>query len=304
MATGNDLGSSPITAALTLSLTGPFARQGTEATEGLRLWADGAGIRLILVDDGGSRLAAVEAYAQWLDGVDLLIGPYSSGLVRAVAPLVRGKGRLLWNHGGSADDLAGPGVVALPAPASSYFDGAVDEAVARGVDWLVIVRGNGPFARAVAEGATTRASRLGLDTRTIGASALTAAHAAGVARLARPRSERSSGRRTAASRRMGTAATSSTTLKRKPRRSKRSFTDHADPDNQYAGSMLTRPSALRARTCRVRKGVHAARRYSCRRPPSRSRRWILPCWSSPTTVSPAGGSGACSASARCGRCRL
>jgi hypothetical protein len=34
MATGNDLGSSPITAALTLSLTGPFARQGTEATEG------------------------------------------------------------------------------------------------------------------------------------------------------------------------------------------------------------------------------------------------------------------------------
>lgn len=183
MTTGDDLGSSPVTAALTLSLTGPFARQGTEAAEGLRLWADGAGVRLILVDDGGSPRAAVEAYAQWLDGVDLLIGPYSSGLVRAVAPLVRDRGRLLWNHGGSADDLAGPGVVALPAPASSYFDGAADEAVARGVDRLVIVGGNGPFARAVAEGATTRASRLGLHTRTIGVDALTATDAAGVALL-------------------------------------------------------------------------------------------------------------------------
>ena len=36
----------PTTAALTLSLTGPFQRQGTEAAEGVRLWADMAGIRL------------------------------------------------------------------------------------------------------------------------------------------------------------------------------------------------------------------------------------------------------------------
>src|SRR4029450_9537047 len=64
-------------------------------------------------------------------GVDLLIGPYGSGLVRAVAPLVCDAGRLLWNHGGAADDLARPGLVSLPAPASSYFEGAVREAAAR-----------------------------------------------------------------------------------------------------------------------------------------------------------------------------
>ena len=150
--------SSPTTAALTLSLTGPFARQGTEAAEGVRLWAEAAGVGLTLVDDAGSAATAVEAYAQWVDSIDLLLGPYSSGLVRAIAPLASDAGRLLWNHGGSADDLAQPGVVSVPAPASSYFDRAVEEAVAHQVDQVVVVRGTGRFARAVAEGAVTRAS--------------------------------------------------------------------------------------------------------------------------------------------------
>ena len=56
------------------------------AAEGVRLWAQEAGIRLILADDHGSRSMAVDTYAGWIDGVDLLLGPYASGLVRAVAP--------------------------------------------------------------------------------------------------------------------------------------------------------------------------------------------------------------------------
>src|SRR6266545_3294445 len=140
-------------AAVTLSLSGPFARQGLDAAQGLTLWAEETGVRLTVVDDGGSRRAAIRAYGGWLDaGVELLLGPYSGGLVRAVAPLVCGAGRPLWNHGGSADDLARPGLVSLPAPASTYFHGAVDEAAARRVDRLLVARGAGPFARAVAAG--------------------------------------------------------------------------------------------------------------------------------------------------------
>jgi branched-chain amino acid transport system substrate-binding protein len=164
--------SPPTTAALTISLTGPYARQGIEAAEGLRLWAEMADVRLTLVDDGGSRDTAVQAYTEWIDGIDLLIGPYSSGLVRAVVPVVRDAERLLWNHGGSADDLAQPGVACLPAPASSYFHGIVDHAIVRQVDQLVLVRGPGPFARAVAHGAATRASGRGLDIRTVDATAV------------------------------------------------------------------------------------------------------------------------------------
>jgi branched-chain amino acid transport system substrate-binding protein len=159
-----------ITAALTLSLTGQYERQGIEAAEGVRLWADEAGVRLTLTDDHGSKAAAVDAYAGWIDGVDLLLGPYASGLVRAVAPVVRDAGQILWNHGGSADDLAQPGIASLPAPASTYFEGIVDEAIDRKVRRLVVVQGPGPFARTVASGAKTRGSGRGIDSQTVNAS--------------------------------------------------------------------------------------------------------------------------------------
>jgi branched-chain amino acid transport system substrate-binding protein len=171
-------------AALTLSLTGPFARQGRDAAEGLALWADDTGVALAVVDDRGSRAAALRAYTGWLDtGVELLLGPYSSGLVRAVAPLVCGAGKLLWNHGGSADDLARPGLVSLPAPASTYFHGAVDEAAARRAGRLLAARGAGPFARAVAAGAVARAAAHDLDARTVAAGSLAPEDAAGGAVL-------------------------------------------------------------------------------------------------------------------------
>jgi ABC-type branched-subunit amino acid transport system substrate-binding protein len=169
---------------VTLSRTGPFARQGTEAVEGLELWAEEAGVRLTIVDDGGTRSASLRAYAAWLDqGVDLLVGPYASGLVRAVAPLVCDGGRLLYNHGGSTDDLVRPGLVSLPAPASTYFEGVVQEAVTRQVDRLLVARGLGRFARAVAAGAAVRAAQRGIDTQTIMVGSLTAADAAGAALL-------------------------------------------------------------------------------------------------------------------------
>lgn len=155
------------TAALTVSLSGPFARQGTQAAEGVRLWADTTGTRLTLLDDHGSKEAAVEVYTGWVGNVELLIGPYASGLVRAVSPLVADAGRVLWNHGGSADDIARPGVVCLPAPASSYFHGVVDEATTRGVDGLIIVRGKGKFARLVAEGAAARGDERELHVRMV-----------------------------------------------------------------------------------------------------------------------------------------
>lgn len=177
--------SRPATASLTLSLTGPFQRQGADAAAGARLWAVDAGVHLTLVDDHGKRQAAVEAYAAWVESgsVDLLLGPYASGLVRAVAPLVCDSARLLWNHGGSADDLARPGVVSMLAPASSYFDGVVGEAAGCGIARLVVVQGTGPFARIVAAGATARAADRGLDAQTISAEQVDAAEIAGAAVL-------------------------------------------------------------------------------------------------------------------------
>jgi ABC-type branched-subunit amino acid transport system substrate-binding protein len=172
-----------ITAALTLSLTGRYERQGTDGADGIRLWAEVAGVRLTIVDDRGSRQVAIEAYSSWLDTVDLLIGPYASGLVRAIAPLVRATGRVLWNHGGSADDLAQPGIASLPAPASSYFHGVVDEAADRKIGRVIVVQAPGPFARAVAAGARARASERGMESHVVEASVVDAEDVAEAALL-------------------------------------------------------------------------------------------------------------------------
>jgi ABC-type branched-subunit amino acid transport system substrate-binding protein len=154
---------SMLTASATVSLTGPYALQGRQAARGLELWASADQIHLQILDDAGSATTAGDAYRRWLDGrVDLLLGPYGSGLVRQVGPIVSRHGALLWNHGGSADDLARPLVVPVAAPASTYFRGAVELAHRRGLPRVVFAQGKGGFASAVISGAHQRAEELGL----------------------------------------------------------------------------------------------------------------------------------------------
>lgn len=157
-----------VTAAATASLTGPLALQGEEAALGLRWWAAQAGVALEVVDDAGSVSAASIAYRRWIEeGVDILVGPYGSNLVRTVIPVVTSAGAVMWNHGGAADDLAQPLVVPLPAPASTYFGGAVALAARSGLEQILLVVGRGPFAAAVASGARATATRISLTVREI-----------------------------------------------------------------------------------------------------------------------------------------
>jgi ABC-type branched-subunit amino acid transport system substrate-binding protein len=157
-----------ITAAATVSLSGPLALQGSQAARGLELWAAVDQIELRIADDAGNPATAVDAYQQWLARrVDLLLGPYGSGLVRTVVPIVTRRRALLWNHGGSADDLAGPLVVPVSAPASTYFQGAVTLAHRKGLRRVVLAHGRGRFAAAVVTGARQQAAELGLAVRQV-----------------------------------------------------------------------------------------------------------------------------------------
>ena len=135
---------------------------------GLELWASVDDVELETVDDRSSAAAAHDVYRRWLDArVDIVLGPYGSGLVRKVGPLTSGRGVMLWNHGGSADDLARPLVVPVSAPASTYFHGAVELAQRMGLREILLVRGKGRFASAVASGARARAAVLGLAAREV-----------------------------------------------------------------------------------------------------------------------------------------
>src|SRR5207245_7192404 len=56
--------------------------------------------------------------------VDAVFGPYSSGLTMSVAEVAHQQGKVLWNHGGSTDEILNRGwqhLVSTPTPASDYL---------------------------------------------------------------------------------------------------------------------------------------------------------------------------------------
>src|SRR6476660_1101520 len=125
---------------LSISLTGRLSAQGRQALDGLRLWQsyvngqDGITIgqaapqpvRLLFYDDQSRASLARENALRLLcqDDVDALFGPYSSALSLTVAEVAYEQGKVLWNHGGSSDEIFNRGwqhLVSTPTPASDYL---------------------------------------------------------------------------------------------------------------------------------------------------------------------------------------
>ena len=125
---------------LSISLTGRLSAQGRQALDGLRLWQsyvngqDGITIGqaapqpvpLLFYDDQSRASLARENALRLLrqDHVDAVFGPYSSGLTMTVAEVAHEHGRVLWNHGGSSDEICNRGwqhLVGIPTPASEYL---------------------------------------------------------------------------------------------------------------------------------------------------------------------------------------
>jgi len=160
-----------------LSLSGRYALQGRAAAAGLEQLADDVrhtgGLRLgdavlmpelVLFDDTGTG-KGVRRCLDLLSGAHLLFGPYGSDLVRAAAGWSEASGRVVWNHGGSADDVQRhPQLVSVPSPASRYL-ATVLEAIAEPLPdaRVVIAAGRGRFGRAAAQGARSAAARLGME---------------------------------------------------------------------------------------------------------------------------------------------
>lgn len=174
----------PITVGASLSLSGRYGGQGRQAAGGLRLWASGvesrggislAGdsrslpVRLEILDDGSRGEAARANVRALIAGgrADLLIGPYGSDLVRAVMPVAEEQGKVLWNHGGAADDLGERGwrrLVCISSPASAYLRHLPrllpGEPGSAGV--VILRAARGEFAGRVAAGLAAAAAEAGL----------------------------------------------------------------------------------------------------------------------------------------------
>jgi ABC-type branched-subunit amino acid transport system substrate-binding protein len=137
-----------------LPLSGRYAAQGAQAHAGLVLWARWAGAQLAVEDDQSRPERAASLYRDLAGRCELVLGPYGSDSVRAVAHA--GSPAPLWNHGGAADDVQQlPGVISVPSPSSCYL-----VALARAV---ALLRPRCSVALATAPGAFARFAREGLE---------------------------------------------------------------------------------------------------------------------------------------------
>ncbi len=137
---------------VSISLSERYSVQGKESFEGLNLWVKDANrsggilikkngkrlpVNFIYYDDGSS-VETCKILVERLivkDKVDVVIGPYSSGLTLSAAPIAEKYKKILWNHGGSSDEIFKKGftyIVSAITPASRYLTGLVD--MVKGID--------------------------------------------------------------------------------------------------------------------------------------------------------------------------
>ncbi|HEY3954841.1 MAG TPA: ABC transporter substrate-binding protein [Streptosporangiaceae bacterium] len=152
-----------------LSLSGRFAQFGQQALRGLRTWCTLTGAAELLTEDDHSDRRELEATLPDLARrCDLLLGPYSTTLMRTAGRMAAEAGWLAWNHGGSGDDVEGvhPGhVVSVLTPTSRYTEPFLRHLAAQDQQHdLVIIHGPGSFGRQVASGTEMIARRLGIRT--------------------------------------------------------------------------------------------------------------------------------------------
>ena len=150
-----------------LSLTGQYARFGTQAAEALRVWAVWhGGVELVIEDDESAPATLERVLPQVAARADVLLGPYSTQLARAAGRIAAEDDWLVWNHGGSGDDVetAHPGhLVSILTPTSRYADPFLHHLADIGDGGqLWLVRSRGSFGRQVTSGAAQLAEQLGI----------------------------------------------------------------------------------------------------------------------------------------------
>ena len=178
------MGKDRLKVGIVASLTGQFCDQGSQALEGATAWVrdtnEAGGIfvrnlglklavRLRYYDDESKAQVACAMTEKLVldDRVDLLLGPYSSALTLAAAPIAERFQRVLWNHGGASDQIYRQGfqwVVGILSPASSYLHGVIDLVRERdpGARRVAILQSSrGSFPEAVVSGAESHAAREG-----------------------------------------------------------------------------------------------------------------------------------------------
>lgn len=177
-------GTRPLVVGYTASVTGAQEVTSRKQVEGIKLWADevtkAGGIRLadgtVLMPelksyDDESKTDRVQAlYTKLIndDKVDVLLSPYSSGLIKAAAVVSEQNGKIMLTAGGADDATMEQGftsIYQLYTPASKYLAGAIDLALSLdpSIKRIAIINEKDAFSTAVVNAAVPYAQSKGLE---------------------------------------------------------------------------------------------------------------------------------------------
>ena len=172
------LAAEPVRIGVSLGISGKYEELGLMQKRAYELWQSeinarggllGRPVELVVVDDRSEPAKAAEIYRDLIakQKVDLVFGPYSSGITTAVAPVVEQYGYPMLAAGASADKIWQQGyknVFGMWTPASRYSRGMLELAYLEGLRRVAILSADDAFSRAIAAGTRKWSAKLRLET--------------------------------------------------------------------------------------------------------------------------------------------
>lgn len=160
-----------------VALTGKYSRTGQEQLNGYQMWIEdvnarggllGKKVRMIHYDDESRPDTGAKLYEKLITGdkVDLILGPYSSGVTLAASTIAEKHNFPMVSTGAASSKIWERGyknVFGLYTPAEVYMDQILEFAKAKGLRNIALIYDDTTFPRAVAKGVKAKTQALALD---------------------------------------------------------------------------------------------------------------------------------------------
>nr|VFJ94528.1 MAG: branched-chain amino acid transport system substrate-binding protein [Candidatus Kentron sp. LFY]VFJ95874.1 MAG: branched-chain amino acid transport system substrate-binding protein [Candidatus Kentron sp. LFY] len=157
--------------------TGKYSRTGQEQLNGIQMWVEDVNarggllkqpVRLVHYDDESQPATGAKLYEKLItdDRVDLLIGPYSSGVTLSASTVTEKYGIPMVSAGASASKIWSRGyknVFGLYTPAEDYMNQILEFAKSKGLTKVALIYSDTTFPRAVATGVKEKMAALRMD---------------------------------------------------------------------------------------------------------------------------------------------
>jgi branched-chain amino acid transport system substrate-binding protein len=167
----------PLVIGLSVSKTGSLLKSGQEVANGYQLWADqvneqggllGRQVKLKIYDDQSDPSVGVRLYTKLVteDKVDMVLGPFSSGVTSPVAAYLDRQGYPLLTGGASAAEIWSHGyknVFGVYASGRSQNEALLEVAQSLGAKTMAVLNEASPFGRDTGNTAAELAKEYGMD---------------------------------------------------------------------------------------------------------------------------------------------